>query len=75
MEMTQLTVHGSKHKRMRTQYGLVTFYEWLEKEKERIEAAPGRRAIIRKAHKTKEGRMYALWVDDIAGVNEPVYYK
>lgn len=73
--MVQQTVSMPEHQNIKTQYGTITALEWLKREKIRIEAAPGRRATIRKMGKTKQGMMYALWVDDIAGVSDPDYYE
>ncbi len=64
-KLVQLTDHDIKTKRMDTMYGNISFYEWLEKERDRILVTPGRRAVIR-----KKGDKFALWVDDIAGIHD-----
>ena len=44
-----------------TQYGCITYYEWLQRERERIEASDGRIATIRVSH----GKC-ALYVNAVA---------
>ena len=59
-QMQQLYVWSNPKDHIRCQYGDVTIAEWLEKEKERINADPARTAEIR-----KQGKKIGLFVDRV----------
>lgn len=73
MGLVQLLRFDVKNNKMTTQYGYITHHKWLEKEKERIESRPGRKAIITEdefiTHKDRKPvKKYALYVNPVEGV-------
>lgn len=61
MKIIQLYHWGLRNEKIDTQYGEITYYEWLEKEKERITKDKSRFAEIR-----EHGKKYALFVNDVS---------
>ena len=53
MKLIQLTVFNDPKKAIESQYGEIPYLSWLEKEKERVERDPTRKAEI----KTNKGRV------------------
>ena len=63
-EMVQLTEYCDPCERIQSQHGTITWKNYLQKEKERIEKTPGRVVEIRHG-KGSAGAKYALFVNDI----------
>ena len=59
--MIQLYEYSKRNERFKTQYGNITYLDWLHREKERIERSPGRKAEIRE-YKKRVG----LFVDNVS---------
>jgi hypothetical protein len=59
-KMVQHLVYEGKGYMMRTQYGLITYLQWCEKERDRILKNPDRKAEIRMTP-----TRCALYVDDL----------
>lgn len=60
MKLTQYTLFRDEESFIDSQWGTLTYIQWLEKEKERIERNRDRTAEIR-----REGINVALFVDDV----------
>ena len=61
---------GCKFELIDSQYGMLEYLSWLEKEKARIEKAAGRIAEVRES-----GNQAALYVNDVRDSRYNTYHK
>lgn len=74
VKMVQLSEYGNPGERIQTQYGLITWEQYLNKEKERIAKSPGRVVEIRRGRMSQANQL-ALFVNHIGANIINGYYQ